>query len=173
MDTFREILGRLPSSIGQELEVLPDSVVSQIEEIRLRCGQSVRLQSKNTDRIVSHIVTADDLVKTLNSLIKYSYYAYEEDLAKGFVTIEGGHRVGICGKAVVKNGQTTLIKEISSMNIRFTKEIKGCSDKIARYRRRRKTAKYFNRVAAGLRQNHHAERHLPQSEQPKDKSRCV
>lgn len=133
MDTFREILGRLPSSIGQELEVLPDSVVSQIEEIRLRCGQSVRLQSKNTDRIVSHIVTADDLVKTLNSLIKYSYYAYEEDLAKGFVTIEGGHRVGICGKAVVKNGQTTLIKEISSMNIRFTKEIKGCSDKIARY----------------------------------------
>ena len=133
MDTFREILSRLPLSVRQELEVLPDYVVSEIEEIRLRCGQHIRLQSKNMDRIVSHVVTAEELVKTLNSLIKYSYYAYEEDLAKGFVTIEGGHRVGICGKAVVKNGQTVLIKEISSMNIRFAKEIKGCSDKIAPY----------------------------------------
>lgn len=133
MDTFREILIRLPSSIRQELEVLPNSVVSEIEEIRLRCGQNVRLQSGSMERIISHIVTADDLVKTLNSLIKYSYYAYEEDLAKGFITIEGGHRVGICGKAVVKSGQTSLIKEISSMNIRFAKEIKGCSDKIAGY----------------------------------------
>ena len=42
MDTFREILGRLPSSIGQELEVLPDSVVSQIEEIRLRCKTAIQ-----------------------------------------------------------------------------------------------------------------------------------
>ena len=133
MDTFREILIRLPSSIRQELEVLPNSVVAEIEEIRLRCGQNVRLQSGSLERIISHIVTADDLVKTLNSLIKYSYYAYEEDLAKGFITIEGGHRVGICGKAVVKSGQTSLIKEISSMNIRFAKEIKGCSDKIAGY----------------------------------------
>ena len=133
MDTFREILDRLPSSIRQELEVLPNSVIGEIEEIRLRCGQQVRLQTAAGEKIISHIVTADELVRALNSLIKYSYYAYEEDLAKGFVTIEGGHRVGICGKAVVKNGQTSLIKEISSMNIRFAKEFKGCSDKIARY----------------------------------------
>ena len=133
MDTFREILDRLPSSIRQELEVLPNSVIGEIEEIRLRCGQQVRLQTAAGEKIISHIVTADELVRALNSLIKYSYYAYEEDLAKGFVTIEGGHRVGICGKAVVKNGQTSLIKEISSMNIRFAKEFKGCSDKIASY----------------------------------------
>ncbi len=133
MDTFREILVRLPSSVRQELEALPDAVTGEIEEIRLRCGQHVRLQTAKGEKIISHIVTAEELVKILNSLIKYSYYAYEEDLAKGFVTIEGGHRVGICGKAVVKNGQTSLIKEISSMNIRFAKEFKGCSDKIASY----------------------------------------
>ena len=133
MDTFREILVRLPSSVRQELEALPNAVTGEIEEIRLRCGQHVRLQTAKGEKIISHIVTAEELVKILNSLIKYSYYAYEEDLAKGFVTIEGGHRVGICGKAVVKNGQTSLIKEISSMNIRFAKEFKGCSDKIASY----------------------------------------
>ncbi len=131
MNTFGEIVSKLPAPIRQELEILPQSVVKEIEEIRLRCGQNLRLQTGNVENIISHIVTREDLIKTLNNLIKFSYYAYEEDLAKGFVTIEGGHRVGICGKAVVKNGQTTLIKEISSMNIRFTKEIKGCADKIA------------------------------------------
>ena len=77
------------------------------------------------------MVTAEELTKILNSLIKYSYYAYEEDLAKGFVTIEGGHRVGICGKAVIRKGQMSLIKEISSMNIRFCKEKIGCSKALA------------------------------------------
>ena len=74
------------------------------------------------------IVTKDDLQKTLTGLVKFSYYAYEEELAKGFVTINGGHRVGVCGKAVVKEGMPTLIKEISSVNIRFAKEIKGCAN---------------------------------------------
>jgi len=130
-EVFRQILGKLPQSVKDELELLPQSVITEIEEIRMRCGQHVRLQGPGCEKIVSHIVTAEDLVKTLNSLIKYSYYAYEEDLAKGFITIEGGHRVGVCGKAVVKKGQTSLIKEVSSMNIRFCKEIRGCADEVA------------------------------------------
>lgn len=128
MNTFREILGRLPSSISQELEILPDTDLRHLEEIRLRCGQRVTLRFTGKEKSLIRIVTKEDLQKILNNLIKYSYYAYEEDLARGFVTIEGGHRVGICGKTVVKNGQPSLIKEVSSMNIRFTKEIKGCAN---------------------------------------------
>lgn len=128
---FRQILGKLPQAVKDELELLPQSVINEVEEIRMRCGQHVRLQGAGCEKIVSHIVTPEDLVKTLNSLIKYSYYAYEEDLAKGFITIEGGHRVGVCGKAVVKQGQTSLIKEVSSLNIRFCKEIRGCGDGLA------------------------------------------
>ena len=71
MDTFREILGRLPSSIRQELEILPNSVIGEIEEIRLRCGQQVRLQTAAGEKIISHVVTADELVKAVNSFIKY------------------------------------------------------------------------------------------------------
>ena len=130
-EAFRQILSKLPHAVKEELEILPQSVIEGTEEIRLRCGQNVRFQGQGCEKIVSHIVTSEDLVKTLNSLIKYSYYAYEEDLAKGFITIEGGHRVGICGKAVVKKGETSLIREISSVNIRFCKEIKGCADDIA------------------------------------------
>lgn len=130
MNTFREILTRLPSSVCQELEILPDSDLRELEEIRLRCGQRIMLRYAGREKSLVRIVGKDDLQKILNNLIKYSYYAYEEDLAKGFVTIEGGHRVGICGKAVVKSGQPSLIKEVSSMNIRFTKEIKGCANSL-------------------------------------------
>ena len=127
MNTFREITGKLPEPLAQSLKNLPEGVVQEVEEIRLRCGYPIRLQCGMRERILGQPVTQEDLHKTLNNLIQYSYYAYEDDLAKGFVTIEGGHRVGICGKAVIRQGQPGLIKEISSLNVRFAKEIKGCS----------------------------------------------
>lgn len=130
MNAFGEILNRLPPGISYELSMLPDTVVSELEEIRLRCGQSIKIQYGNREKNLTRITTKEELQKTLNNLIKFSYYAYEDDLAKGFVTISGGHRVGICGKAVIKNNQPALIKEISSMNIRFAKEIKGCANSL-------------------------------------------
>lgn len=130
MDTFREITEKMPFAIEQILKGVPSSIIHEIEEIRLRCGQNVRLQCGTRERSLPCQVSREDLQKTLNNLIQFSYYAYEEDLAKGFVTIEGGHRVGICGKAVVKKGQPGLIKEISSLNIRFAKEVKGCASKV-------------------------------------------
>ena len=90
MEHFRQILNRLPPSIGQELEGLPGSVLCSLEEIRLRCGQQVRLETGKGTQRIPHIVTAEELQETLNRLMRFSYYAYENDLAKGFVTIEGG-----------------------------------------------------------------------------------
>lgn len=130
MEHFRQIINRLPPSVGQELEGLPASLLCGLEEIRLRCGQPIRLQNGQGTQRLSHVVTAEELQDTLNRLMRFSYYAYEQDLAKGFVTIEGGHRVGICGKVVQKNGEPALIKEISSLNIRFAKEIKGCGSRL-------------------------------------------
>lgn len=130
MNTFREITGKLPEGLARELKGLPEGVVREVEEIRFRCGQPIRLQCGMRERVLGNIISQEDLHKTLNNLIQYSYYAYEDDLAKGFVTIEGGHRVGICGKVVIKQGRPGLIKEISSLNIRFAKEIRGCSQRI-------------------------------------------
>lgn len=132
MNTFREISSKLPPAIGNELAALPDAYLAEVEELRLRTGKNLRLKYHSSEKVIPHIITREDLKTTLNNLIKFSYYAYEQDLAQGFVTIEGGHRVGVCGKAVIKNGQPSLIKEISSMNIRFAKEIKGCADDLLR-----------------------------------------
>ena len=133
MDAFKEIINRLPNTLSYELSVLPLSTIENLEEIRLRCGQRATIQFNNMEKSLTRIVTREDLQNTLNLLIKFSYYAYEEDLAKGFITISGGHRVGICGKTVTKDNKPTLIKEISSMNIRFAKEIKGCASSLTPY----------------------------------------
>ncbi len=127
MEKYQEILNRLPATVGYELSMLPYDVIEHLEEIRLRCGQSIKLKYGNKEKSLSRITTKEDLQSTLASLIKFSYYAYEEDLAQGFITISGGHRVGICGKAVVSSNKPVLIKEISSMNIRFAREIQGCA----------------------------------------------
>lgn len=78
----------------------------------------------------SRLMTPELLEEILNRLLRYSYYAYEEELSNGYITIEGGHRVGICGRVTLKNGQVHLIKDISSLNIRRSREIKGAADKI-------------------------------------------
>lgn len=130
MNKFREISKKLPAAIGSELSQLPSSYLEEVEELRMRCGKNLRLKYHSSEKIIAHIITPEDLKSTLNNLIRFSYYAYEQELAQGFVTIEGGHRVGICGRAVIKNGQPALIKEVSSLNIRFAREVKGCADNL-------------------------------------------
>ena len=103
MNNLKKILKKIPENIVEELEVLPQSTISQLEEIRLICGQPIRISYGRAEKFLAKNISKDDLQKILNNLIKFSYYAYEDDLAKGFVTIEGGHRVGICGKTVIKN----------------------------------------------------------------------
>ena len=130
MDTFREITAKMPKEVSVLLDQIPDAVIAEVEEIRLRTGQKILLRCRSGERYLNCIMKPQDLQQTLNQLIQYSFYAYEDDIAKGFVTIGGGHRVGICGRMVAKNGQPAMIKEISSLNIRFAREIRGCSKKI-------------------------------------------
>ncbi len=130
MNSLREITSKMPRKIAGQMNLLPDSVTREVEEIRFRCGQKICLRCGIRERYLQHTITQQDLHDTLNQLIQYSYYAYEADLARGFVTIEGGHRVGICGRAVIKEGQPALLQEISSLNIRFAREVRGCSRKL-------------------------------------------
>ncbi|MBQ9973282.1 MAG: stage III sporulation protein AA [Firmicutes bacterium] len=59
--------------------------------------------------------------------MNYSYYAYEEELRNGYITLFGGHRAGICGHAVVDNGKISTISNFSSINIRQAREYIGIS----------------------------------------------
>lgn len=78
-------------------------------------------------------VDAAELRRGLERMVHYSLYAYEEQLAQGFLTVEGGHRIGVCGRGVMENGRVKTLTDISSMIIRIAHEVKGCSDRIFPY----------------------------------------
>ena len=134
MNNLEQVLNKLPQGIRGPIMELPQSVRDSLEEVRIRAYGDVRVFSGNRELVVALKknvqVTREDLDEILNNLLDYSYYAYEQELAKGYITIEGGHRVGVCGRAVLDQGRVSLIKEISSLNLRRSREITGAAEQV-------------------------------------------
>lgn len=113
----------------------------EIQEIRLRSGRPIVIHRDGrelfldrdgqfTDRLSGAIsITAEELEALLSHICHYSLYAFEDELRQGFITVSGGHRVGVAGQAVLENdGRIRTIKNIYYMNIRISHEIKGAAD---------------------------------------------
>ena len=122
-------------SIFNEMESVPN-----IHEIRIRVGQPLMINTASGEFFISasgnlcdigqaYIVKDRDIKEIVEYISNYSPYAYEEELRNGYITISKGNRIGVCGKAVVGNDGVTTIRNISSLNIRMSKEYIGCSDK--------------------------------------------
>ena len=131
-ESMKNILIKLPESMQQRIRNIPEHTLRQLEEIRIRTGTDTRLigGGREINLHDREEISAEVLDEILNRLLEYSYYAYEEELARGYITVEGGHRVGICGRVSLQDGKVHLIKDISSLNIRRSREITGASDKI-------------------------------------------
>lgn len=128
---MQKIINKMPVTLRNVLSEIPEDVRNSLEEIRIRINQPVRVISGGRELILKNCsIDRQAIDNIMNNLLDYSIYAYEEDLAKGFITIEGGHRVGVCGRVVTENGGIRLIKEISSLNIRRSRAIRGSSDKV-------------------------------------------
>ena len=128
---LKEILDILPSSLSEQINNVGSN--SGINEIRLRISRKVIVISSNTEVVLNYIVSLKDLLDILVNISKNSIYAIQNDINNGFVTICGGHRIGICGEVVMQDGKIRNIKNINSMNIRVARQIIGCADKIMPY----------------------------------------
>lgn len=134
MNDLEQILNKLPEKIKIPIMELPRQIRKELEEIRIRAYGSIHILSGSQEITVGlkndAPITGADLETILNNLLDYSYYAYEEELAKGYLTISGGHRIGVCGRAVVDRGRISLIKDISSLNLRRSREIIGAAEPV-------------------------------------------
>lgn len=118
---------------------------ADIEEIRLRIkrpillrlGQvEVTIDSKGgltADLTKGYVINGQDLDKAVSAVSQCSLYAWEDELRNGYITIPGGHRVGITGRTVLDKGRVKTIKDISGLNYRIGREIPGCADNILPY----------------------------------------
>ena len=112
-----------------------------IQEIRLRAGQPIIIHRKGKELFLTdqgelsrnpaegHLATGRELSETLEHICHYSPYAFEEELRQGFLTVAGGHRVGVAGQAVLEtDGRVRTFKNISYLNIRVSHQMKGAAD---------------------------------------------
>jgi stage III sporulation protein AA len=126
------VWGILPKTIAAVLQQMP-SWGRSIEEIRIRISRPLEVIVDGKARLLPYEVTKEDGVYLLNKLSHYSIYAVEEELRRGFMTIEGGHRVGLAGKVVTEGGKVKAIRDVASFNIRIAKEQIGIADPLIPY----------------------------------------
>lgn len=117
----------------------------RLQEIRLRINAPIILVYNNQEyflnqqsRMVKEIqdtfwVSKNEIRETMEYISNYSLYAFEDEIRQGFITIQGGHRIGIAGKVILEGGTIKSIKHISFINIRLSHQVKGCADRIMPY----------------------------------------
>ena len=122
------VLNILPMEIMQLILRLDN--LDSITEIRLRAGKNIYVYFGLEECILPYIISKMDLINILKNISSNSIYSVQQEINNGFVTITGGHRIGVVGEIVLKDGVVTNVKNISSMNIRIAKEYIGISNDV-------------------------------------------
>ena len=141
MEWQKTILNHLITEIATPLSRLLPEDWQALEEIRLRVGQGVLIKffSKDaylsvsgslTDEMTAEtvMVSKSRLERMVMLLSKSSFYALEEELRQGYLTIPGGHRIGFAGEGVVEQRQLKTLKHISSLNFRIARSVLGAAE---------------------------------------------
>ena len=126
----KAVLDIFPNNIKQIIESLE---IKELEEIRIKVDKPLLLQIGRHEIQQDYYPTKEDVKNILYKLSNFSLYAVSEELKQGFITVKGGHRVGICGNCVMERNKVKTIKDISSINVRVCREIIDCSNKVIPY----------------------------------------
>lgn len=123
MCAWKELLMILPPWLRQEADRLGKDT---LQELRLRINAPPELVLSGESRWLGKPVTAEDLNFCINAASRYSPWT-AASAGQGYITAPGGHRIGLCGEAVVKDGLVTGIREVTSLCIRVARDFPGIS----------------------------------------------
>ena len=142
---YQNILQIFPGENRSFFEYVAGREMS-INEIRLRCEKPVLVIENGkewfldrhgfyTEQLAEAVILKQmDLDRILQHVCHYSLYAYEEELRQGYITVAGGHRIGMVGQVVMENkGQIRTIKHIRGMNIRVSHQVKGVAEPVLKH----------------------------------------
>ena len=118
---WKSYLNLIPIRLRQQVD---NHGYETLLELRLRCGQCPELVTTNGSVWLDTLVTKEDLHFTINVASQYSAWSLST-ASEGYITAAGGHRIGLCGQAVVNQGVMTGIREPTSVNVRLAKEFSG------------------------------------------------
>ncbi len=108
----------------------------EVEEIRVRIHQPLLVCSGGGEQRIPGLedyrITRADLLQMVSYISKCSIYAFDDEIQKGFLTLQGGHRVGIAGQVILdENGHVRTIRPITYLNIRIAHQVYGCAESLA------------------------------------------
>lgn len=140
MQRFLKAAGYLSRRVYNALRPLNEDYLKSVCEIRLRAGRPLSLVTFEgisyltaSGRLTgipgasSFTVSSADIKESFQRICEYSVYSYSKDISAGFITVGGGHRAGIYGTAVYDSQRITGIRDIGGINLRISREFKGCS----------------------------------------------
>ncbi len=140
---FNQAVMCVSPKIRNILLSLPDEIKTDTQEIRLRGDRPIALIGKYGTKFLSSIgrdslicsqsslkVSPSELIDTFNRICGFSVHSNQESILNGYITIEGGHRAGICGTGVFENNKISAVKDIASINLRIAGEHLGAADEI-------------------------------------------
>lgn len=136
---FDRAAGMLCPELSAALMKVPERKKQTVHEIRLRTGKPLVLSDGTETLFVcpdgstvysperALICTGRHIYDTFRQLCSYSVYSRQNEICSGYITVSGGHRVGLCGTATVKNGEITAVTDITSLNVRIARQINGAA----------------------------------------------
>ena len=130
---MEEILKYFPINI---VELIKKEIIKSKEifkkaiEIRIRINRPIIIRLIDEDIIINYKINEKDIINIIEKICENSIYAYKNQIVEGYITIKGGNRVGLTGRAVIENEKIINIKYISGLNFRIAREVIGCSNKI-------------------------------------------
>ncbi len=139
MELKEQICRIFPRNIRDTLRSC-DLDFERLSAIRIRANKPVIFSLQGEERYISGqksmtgnlknalCFSMDDIREMLEFISNYSLYAFEEEMRQGFMTIQGGHRIGIAGNTILDRGRVTGIRYISCLNVRVAHQVLGCGD---------------------------------------------
>ena len=118
---WQALINILPPWFAREVDRFRNN---ELQEIRLRLDKPPELVCAGDSHCLDRKITGEDLVFCINIASRYSPWA-SKSMASGYLTAQGGHRIGICGEAIVKEGGMTGIRNITSLCIRVARDFPG------------------------------------------------
>ena len=108
-----------------------DEELEMLEEIRVRNNLPLILKIGQDEKVIDYKITTEDINYIFQKICENSIYSYQKQIANGFITVQGGNRVGIVGTAVLDgNDKVINFNYISGLNFRISRQIIGCSNQI-------------------------------------------
>ncbi len=127
---MEEILNFLPEILKQKII---SANMNNIEEIRVRTTKPVILKNNIEEKVLDYIISQEAVLQVLQRLCDNSLYSYQNQICEGFITLKGGHRVGVTGNAIIKDGKVATLSYISSLNFRIARQVLNCSNEAIMY----------------------------------------